>query len=79
MQHRQFTILLIKHDLDVKQTCYIGVSPSDIKAGQGAGIFTIGIANNYSNGAKLIEQGCDIIATSTVAYLDILKVLINSK
>lgn len=70
--------LMTKNSLDIKQTCYIGDSPSDIIAGKGAGIFTIGIANNYSNGVALIEQGCDIIATSTAAYSNILTILSSS-
>ena len=67
--------LIISHELKVEQTCYIGDSSTDIKAGQDAGILTIGIANNYSNGKALIEQGCDIIATSTAAYSDILSMI----
>ncbi|MBC8181415.1 HAD family hydrolase [candidate division KSB1 bacterium] len=67
--------LMLKQGLHVKETCYIGDSTPDIRAGQGAGILTIGIANNYSNGAELIEQGCDIIATSTAAYSDVLTIL----
>jgi phosphoglycolate phosphatase-like HAD superfamily hydrolase len=65
--------LMEKHKLEQRQTCYIGDSASDIKSGQEAGVFTIGIANNYANGAKLIEQGCDLLATSMAAYAEILK------
>ena len=67
--------LMKKHGLDAKQTCYIGDSVPDIKAGQGAGILTVGIANNYPNGVELIEQGCDIIATSTAAYSGVIELI----
>jgi phosphoglycolate phosphatase-like HAD superfamily hydrolase len=67
--------LMKKQGLDAKQTCYIGDSVPDIKAGQGAGILTVGIANNYPNGVELIEQGGDIIATSTAAYLGVIELI----
>ncbi len=67
--------LMLKQGLHVKETCYIGDSATDIRAGQGAGILTVGIANNYPNGVELIEQGCDIIATSTAACSDVLTIL----
>ncbi len=59
--------------------CYISDFVSDMNAGKAVNIVTVGIANSLRNGLLLLNKGCDLVATSTLAYKDILEILFAGK
>jgi phosphoglycolate phosphatase-like HAD superfamily hydrolase len=57
--------------------CYIGDSILDVRAGRATGIGTVGIANTLANGLALLDEGCDVVATTPLAYRDVVRLLSN--
>ena len=55
------TELRENRNLEVDEFAFLGDSPSDIEFGKNAGVITVGVANTYENGVKLIDAGTDII------------------
>lgn len=55
--------LKVKFDLKENELLFFGDAPSDIQFGKKAKVLTVGIANNYENGVKLIKAGADFILT----------------
>jgi phosphoglycolate phosphatase-like HAD superfamily hydrolase len=57
--------ILEASDIEPASFLFIGDGTSDIRFGQDAGVATLGVANNFENGCRLIDAGTDFIATNT--------------
>ena len=61
-----------KYELKENELIFFGDAPSDIEFGKKAKVITVGIANNYENGLKLIETGADFVLTRLTPTNEIL-------
>ena len=48
--------------LDKDEVCYCGDSPTDIKTGKNAGLYTIGVSWGFRDPSKAKEAGANLIA-----------------
>lgn len=67
--------LLRRHGIDPSRAAYIGDGVPDMKAAGDAGAVSAGIANGVDNGRRLVDAGCNVIATSSRAGGDVIKTL----
>jgi phosphoglycolate phosphatase-like HAD superfamily hydrolase len=67
--------LLSRHGIDPGHTAYIGDGAPDMRAAHHAGALAVGIANDLQGGQRLIDAGCDVIATSPKAGARLVRLL----